>query len=142
MTTNILFFNEDIPLPDFSKSKTITWISRCIAEEGFLLGNLNFIFVSDEYLLKMNKEYLNHDYLTDVITFDYCENKTIKGDIFISVPRVKENAQTFNQEFTDELFRVMIHGVLHLMGYHDKTAEEKKQMRNKENAALEKLKTK
>jgi len=136
----ILFFNEDVPLPEFPKSKTTKWISNCIEEYGFIVGNINFIFVSDEYLLKMNQEYLNHDYFTDVITFDYCEGKTIKGDVFISVPRINENAQTFNQKFTDELFRVMIHGILHLIGYHDKTNEEKKQMRSKENAALEKLK--
>ncbi len=137
---NILFFNEDIPLPKFPKSKIAIWISHCIAEEGFIAGNINFIFVSDEYLLKMNQEYLNHDYFTDVITFDYCEEKTINGDVFISVPRIIENAKNFRQEFTDELFRVMIHGILHLIGYHDKTNKEKQQMHSKEDAALEKLK--
>ncbi len=137
---SILFFNEDVPLPVFHKSKISSWITHCITDEGFQVGTINFIFVSDDYLLKMNRQYLNHDYLTDVITFDYCEKKFISGDIFISVDRIKENALDLNQDFSDELFRVMIHGVLHLMGYHDKTDEEKKQMRAKEDEALRKMK--
>jgi len=136
---SILFFNEDVSLPVFSKSKISNWIIRCVIDEDFQVGNISFIFVSDDYLLKMNQQYLNHDYFTDIITFDYCEEEIISGDIFVSVDRVRENASSLGQEFNRELFRVMIHGVLHLMGYHDKTDEEKKQMRTKEDEALMKV---
>ncbi len=135
----ILFFNEDISLPVFPESKIIDWINRCITNENFQAGNINFVFVSDDYLLKMNQQYLNHDYFTDIISFDYCKEKLISGDIFISVPRVKENASKLKQPFETELFRVMIHGILHLMGYNDKTKDEKKQMRQAENTCLQKL---
>ena len=84
------------------------------------------IFCDDNYLKKINVKYLNHDFFTDVISFDYSENKIIKGDVFVSVDRVKENASTFGVSFNDELFRVIIHGVLHLCGFNDKTVEEKK----------------
>lgn len=137
---SILFFNEDILPPVFPESKIIEWITHCITDENLQTGNVNFIFVSDDYLLKMNQQYLNHDYFTDVITFDYCEGNVISGDVFLSVPRIEENASTLNQNFTDELFRVMIHGVLHLIGYNDKSDKEKKQMRAKENEFLKKLK--
>ncbi|MCD6366202.1 MAG: rRNA maturation RNase YbeY [Bacteroidales bacterium] len=136
----ILFFNEDVSLPVFSKSKISNWITRCIIDENFQVGTINFIFVSDDYLLKMNRQYLNHDYFTDVISFDYCEEKTVSGDIFMSVDRIRDNASDLELDFTDEVFRVMIHGILHLMGYHDKTGEEKKQMRAKEDEALGKMK--
>ncbi len=136
---SIFFFNEDVPLPVFSKSKISKWITRCIIDENHQVGTINFIFVSDNYLLEMNRQYLNHDYFTDVISFDYCEGKTVSGDVFMSVDRIRENASDLELNFTDELFRVMIHGVLHFMGYHDKTDEEKKQMRAKEDEALKKI---
>jgi len=108
------------------------WVSRIILSEDYVVGNVDYIFCSDEYLLKLNKEYLNHDTFTDIITFDYTNGKTISGDIFISTDRVKENAATFNVDFQNELLRVMSHGALHLMGYGDKTEDEKGVMRQKE----------
>ncbi len=107
-----------------------------ITSENKKKGDISFIFCSDEYLLKMNNEYLSHDYYTDVITFDYTEEDIISGDIFISTDRVKENASKYKIDFENELQRVMIHGVLHLTGYKDKTEAEKKQMTEKENQYL------
>ncbi|HAQ65063.1 MAG TPA: rRNA maturation RNase YbeY [Bacteroidales bacterium] len=111
-------------------------MKQSIENEMKLPGSVNFIFVSDEVLLKMNVQYLSHDSMTDVITFDYTEGSLISGDIFISIPRVRENAVTFAVPFIDELHRVMIHGVLHLMGYKDKTKSAKAIMSEKENFYL------
>ncbi len=99
-------------------------------------GALSFIFCSDNYLLEMNINYLNHNYFTDIITFNYVKENTIAGDLFISIERVGENAKTFNNSFLKELYRVVFHGVLHLIGYNDKTEEEKKVMREKEDFYL------
>ena len=99
-------------------------------------GDISVIFCSDEYLLKMNKEYLNHDYYTDIITFDYVEEDVISGDLFISIERIIENAGIYDSEALKELFRVVFHGVLHLIGYNDKTKEEQKLMREKEDYYL------
>ena len=108
------------------------WVNRIIeSEEGFL-GNIDYIFCEDEYLQKMNQKYLNHDTLTDIITFDYSDGRVISGDIFISTERVKDNADIFNKTFQEELLRVMAHGLLHLLGYNDKTDYEIKVMRKKE----------
>ncbi len=107
-----------------------------IENENKKEGEINFIFCSDNYLLDMNKTYLKHDYFTDVITFDYCENEILSGDIFISIDRIKENAKLYNVSFNQELHRVMIHGLLHLVGYNDKTDEEQKEMTDKENEYL------
>jgi rRNA maturation RNase YbeY len=113
------------------------WIFETIKAEQKQLGELNYIFCSDEYLLKINKEYLNHDTLTDIITFDNSEEAlTIEGDIFISIERVQENAQELKVSFEEELARVMIHGVLHLVGYKDKTLEDSQKMRAKEDHYL------
>ena len=113
------------------------WVESVIVEEGFELGNLNYIFTSDAYLLKLNQKHLNHDTLTDILTFDLSSNPhSISGDIFISVERVKANAEQYHQLFETELRRVMIHGVLHLIGYDDRTPEEKSVMRKKEEAYL------
>nr|WP_321415382.1 rRNA maturation RNase YbeY [uncultured Allomuricauda sp.] len=112
------------------------WISRVIQSEGFEVGQIDYIFCSDEYLLGLNQEYLNHDTLTDIITFDYTDGATISGDIFISTDRVEENAKEFREGVLDELRRVMSHGVLHLMGYGDKSAEEAKLMREKEDEKI------
>lgn len=112
------------------------WINRVIVSEGFTVGPLDYIFCTDEYLLKINKEYLNHDTFTDIITFDYTDGNTLSGDIFISTDRVKENAVTFNVDFENELRRVMSHGILHLVGFGDKTPEEKKAMRAKEDEKI------
>ena len=131
----INFYTEEIDLAFPDKEKTSAWIKSAILQENKVLGNLNFIFCSDTYLHKINLEYLDHDTFTDVITFPYSEIN-IEGDIFISIDRIKENAKVFNVSFDDELNRVIIHGVLHLMGYMDKNAENKHQMTLKENLYL------
>ncbi|MFZ2284131.1 MAG: rRNA maturation RNase YbeY [Lutibacter sp.] len=112
------------------------WISNCIESYGFNEGELNYIFCDDDYLLKLNVEFLEHDTLTDIISFDYTMGKLISGDIFISVERVRENAKIFNQTFDNELNRVMIHGVLHYMGFKDKGKKDKELMRGEEDKCL------
>lgn len=120
-----------------NESKTSEWIQTCIEKEGFELGELNYIFCDDAYLHKINVEFLQHDTLTDIISFDYTMGSLVGGDIFISTERVADNANDFDTTFTNELHRVIIHGVLHYMKYKDKTAEEKEIMRSKENECLE-----
>jgi len=121
------------------KSATIKkWIDTVIKKEKRKLGEIHYVFVSDEDLLKMNKQFLKHNTYTDIITFDYCEGKTINGDIFISIDRIKENAIKFKTEFNDELHRVLIHGVLHLCGYKDKTKKDALLMRKMEENSLSK----
>jgi rRNA maturation RNase YbeY len=115
------------------------WVTQTIVAEGFSLQELTYVFCSDEYLLQINKQYLDHDTYTDIITFDNSEEKgKITGDIFISIPRIKENAATFNVTETDELHRVIIHGALHLLGYPDKSPAAKKKMTEKEDYYLAK----
>lgn len=137
---DILFFNEDIEYLVKDKQKLRLWIADTIKAEGFArVGELNFVFCSDAYLLEINKEYLDHDTYTDIVTFDSSEDKhAIAGDIFISVERTAENAKQYNVSERDELHRVIIHGVLHLCGYHDKDGEEKELMTAKENEYLRK----
>ncbi len=123
------------------KNKTVIkqWISAVINKKKRSVGELNFVFCSDEFLLGMNKQYLNHDTYTDIITFDYSKedkNLPISGDIYISLDRVRENAAKFNVAFENELHRVIIHGTLHLLGYADKTKTAKDEMRKQEDAAL------
>lgn len=115
------------------------WISDTITSEGFELGELLYVFCDDEFLHKLNVEFLNHDTLTDIISFDYKVGKQINGEIYISVERVADNANDFKTDFIEELHRVMIHGILHFCGLQDKTEAEEELMRKKENAALEKL---
>lgn len=115
------------------------WIVDCIKKEGHSLEEINYIFCDDEYLYKLNVEFLNHDTLTDIISFDYSVGKIIQGDIFISVERVEENAIDFKVPFVEELHRVIIHGVLHYCGYKDKTPEDAFLMREKENFYLKRL---
>lgn len=115
-----------------NKSEYADWINRVIVSEGFVVGQIDYIFCTDDYLLELNQEYLNHDTFTDIITFDYKDGKTLSGDIFISTDRVQENAVKFDVEFLNELRRVMSHGILHLVGFGDKTKEEKLIMREKE----------
>ena len=112
------------------------WITACIETYGFNEGELNYVFCDDDYLLKLNVEFLDHDTLTDIISFDYTMGKLISGDIFISVERVRENAQIFNQTIDNEIRRVMIHGVLHYMGFIDKTLRDKEIMRMEEDKCL------
>lgn len=119
-----------------SKSILKSWIKNCIQSSEFIPGEINCIFTNDTGLLKLNLEYLNRDYLTDVITFDYVRGKRISGDIFLSVDRIKENSITYNCSFEQELYRVIIHGVLHLLGYNDSSEEEKTRMTKAENKWL------
>jgi len=115
------------------------WINSVIMEEGMIIGELVYVFCNDEYLLKKNIEFLNHNTLTDVITFDYSEDKIISGDILISTERVVENAKIFNVNYLTELQRVMVHGLLHLLGYKDKIEKDANTMRKKENYYLTKI---
>jgi rRNA maturation RNase YbeY len=136
MAGHINFYSEDIPFKMREIKTKRTWIIECITTEGKENGDISFVFCSDEFLHKMNVEYLSHDTLTDVITFDYTEDGIISGDIFISIPRVKENASVYSKDFIEELNRVMIHGVLHLCGYKDKSSKDSKFMRQKEDEKL------
>ena len=115
------------------------WINSVIMEEGMIIGELAYVFCNDEYLLKKNIQFLNHNTLTDVITFDYSEGKIISGDILISTERVVENAKIFNVNYLTELQRVMVHGLLHLLGYKDKIEKDANTMRKKENYYLTKF---
>ena len=131
------FFNQDISFKLPQPRKTIRWIQEVIILESKELAHLNFIFCSDEYLLGINRQYLKHKTLTDIITFDYSEiDGPIEGDVFISIERVKANAKELVTEFDEEIHRVLIHGVLHLIGYSDKSVREKSRMRKKEDAYL------
>lgn len=131
------FFEEDISFALSHPEETAQWIDHIISKEGYELNELNFIFCSDEYLHQINIEYLDHDTYTDIITFDNSESSNeIEGDIFISVDRVDDNAKMLDTSFEDELDRVIIHGVLHLLGMKDKTEEEAMAMRKKEEACL------
>lgn len=133
-------FNNVIDFNLENKNEVSEWISSTILHENLKEGELNYIFCSDEYLLDKNVKFLNHNTLTDIISFDYTVGKLISGDIFISIERVLENSQTFNVSFTDELHRVMIHGILHYCGYKDTSPEQKEEMRAKENFYLAVLK--
>jgi rRNA maturation RNase YbeY len=133
---SINFFSEDVDFSLKNESSIQSWISLCIEKEALICGDLSFIFSSDEHILSINKDYLDHDFYTDIITFDYREDEIISGDVFISIDRVTENATDLSLSFSDELHRVMIHGVLHIMGYKDKTPEEESLMRSKEDFYL------
>ena len=136
----INFFTEEIKYDLKHKTKIRTWIKNTIEAEGYVLEELNFIFCSDEYLLAINQQYLQHDTYTDVITFDNSEVlKTITGDIFISIERIQENARNYKGKTADELCRVMIHGTLHLLGYKDKGKAAKNLMTQKEDQYLSQL---
>jgi probable rRNA maturation factor len=134
--TGIYFNTEEIDFELNNEEEVIQWLEKLIEQEDKSLRLLNFIFCSDDYLLRLNLEYLDHDTLTDIITFPYADPPVIEGDIFISIDRVRENAQLFNVTFEQEIHRIMAHGVLHLCGYGDKTEAEVKLMRQKEDEAL------
>jgi rRNA maturation RNase YbeY len=130
METNIYYHSEcDFQLQN--EDSISEWLKHAIRLEKKALGEINYIFCDDEYLLKKNQDFLNHDTLTDIITFDYSEENKLSADIFISIERVKENALIFAVPFEKELKRVIIHGILHLIGYKDKSEEEAKTMRSK-----------
>jgi rRNA maturation RNase YbeY len=132
----INYFAEDVSVPKIKRRLTSGWIKNAIISEGKSIGDISFIFCSDNYLLEVNKKYLQHDYFTDIITFDYVEDDRINGDIFISIDRVKENAKQFSKTFENELNRILIHGILHLLGYKDKDKREKEVMTEKEDFHL------
>lgn len=136
MSKIISFHSEDVDFHLVNEKNTIKWVKHSIKIESKALGEISYIFCSDEYLLKLNQDYLNHNTYTDIITFDYTEENIVSGDIFISIDRVKENAIKFKVDFAQELSRVIIHGVLHLMGYKDKNTSDKELMRGKEDFYL------
>lgn len=136
MSREINFHTEDLSFQLDQKTSIVEWIQSSVASETKDYSALNFIFCSDNYLHKINLEYLSHDTFTDIITFDYTENNQLSGDIFISVDRVKENSAKLKTDFQEELARVIIHGVLHLCGYKDKKPEEQAIMRQKEDYYL------
>ena len=132
----ISYFAEDIKFDLKGKLLNNRWLKMVVGSEIKRLGDLSFIFCSDNYILDINLRYLQHDYFTDIITFDYCEGDTVSGDLFISIDSVRENAAFYGATFEDELDRVMVHGVLHLLGYDDHTPEDIAMMRSKENYYL------
>lgn len=134
----IRFTTDDIEMPALDERKIGKWIRSVAAEYGFSVGNINYIFCSDERELEVNRQFLGHDYYTDVITFDYSTPTTLNGDIFISLDTVRSNAEMVSTTFDHELLRILIHGVLHLTGQGDKTPETKAQMTQKEESALAK----
>lgn len=127
---------ENRNLNDFSDNTITAWIKEVVTRRGMTVGNINYLFCDDAYLLKINLQYLNHDTYTDIITFDYVHGSLVSGDILISIDRVEENARKYNVSFEQELHRVIIHGVLHLLGQGDKSEEEAQEMRRQETDAL------
>jgi len=132
----ISFNNQSIPFKLKNKAKLKLWIKSVVEKEKHTLGTINYVFCNDAELLEINLKHLNHNTFTDIITFDYTEGVKINSDIFISINRVEENAKKFKVSFEEELHRVMIHGVLHLCGYKDKSKSDTELMRKKENWAL------
>ena len=131
----IFFHKESVSFP-LDTSLINNWIENAVLSLGYSLKNLSFVFCDDEYLKNINVKYLGHDYYTDVISFDYSTEEGLVGDVFISIERVRENANNFKVSFNEELFRVIIHGVLHLCGFDDKTNKEIKEIRKQENHFL------
>ena len=133
----VSYFLQDIDFVFKHKRLNNSWLKLVAESEIKKLGNINIIFCSDNYILDVNVKYLGHDYFTDIITFDYCVKNILSGDLFISIDTVRDNAEFYKTEFNDELNRVIVHGLLHLIGYDDHTPEEQKIMREKENYYLE-----
>ena len=141
MITSIEFLSEGVDLPDFDKQRIARWISAVADRYGKIVGSLNYIFCNDDKILEVNKQFLNHDYYTDIITFDYSRGKLVSGDMFISLDTVATNAESVGQPYDRELMRVVIHGVLHLCGINDKGPGEREIMEGNENVALDMLET-
>lgn len=135
-TSPISFYSEDIAFEHEDTDKIVPWIEETVEKYACNLSFVHFIFCSDDYLHQLNVSYLKHDTLTDIITFPYATPPQIEGDVFISIERVRDNAETYKVSFEEELLRVIIHGVLHLCGFTDKTVAEKEEMNEKENEAL------
>ena len=134
----LTYTTDSIEMPALDERKVTRWIKAVAADYGFAVGNINYIFCSDERDLEVNRQFLGHDYYTDIITFDYSTPSVLNGDIFISLDTVRSNAEQLNISFDTELLRILIHGVLHLTGQGDKTPETKAQMTAKEEKALAK----
>jgi rRNA maturation RNase YbeY len=134
--SSIRFFNEGVTFKLDHPRKTSNWIKAAILQEQSTISELSFIFCTDAFLYSINVDYLNHSTYTDIITFDNGGDGSLEGEIYISIPRVRENAKSFDKTFDDELHRVMIHGILHLLGYSDKTPRQKAIMRKKEDSYL------
>ena len=132
----MITFNSETSFTPKNQKKLAEWISNVISSEDFEVGEINYIFCDDIYLHKINQEFLKHDTYTDIISFDYTLGKEVGGDIFISIERVLENAEKFNEVFENELHRVMIHGILHFIGYKDKTKKDETLMRTKEDEKI------
>ena len=132
----IVFESIEVKFPKIKKRQIKSWLAKCLQSEGFKTGRINVIFCSDTFLLKINQQYLNHDYYTDIITFNYGEDNIASGDLFISVERVKENSQIFCVDSYQELCRVMVHGILHLTGQDDASDTDRYEMTQKENYYL------
>lgn len=132
----VRYFTQDIDFNYKNRLFNNRWLKMVAGSEVRKLGNINIIFCSDNYILDVNMKYLQHDYFTDIITFDYSENDTISGDLFISIDSVRENASFYGTEFSNELHRVIVHGILHLIGYDDHCDEDIKMMRYKEDYYL------
>lgn len=132
----MISFNYELEFQLENEEQFSSWISNVILSENKKEGDINYVFCDDEYILEINKQYLDHDYYTDIISFDYCVGNELHGDIFISIERVRENAIEFEVGFDEELKRVLAHGVLHYCGYKDKTEEEALLMRSKEDEKI------
>ena len=133
----IFFQSEDVDFPPIQKQKTKKWIKSIAKSYDRNVGEISYLFCSDKKILEVNQHYLQHDYYTDIITFDYVKGKTISADIFVSLPRISENARNLSKDFDSELHRVLAHGILHLCGYKDKTQTEVREMRDKEDFYLQ-----
>lgn len=132
----IYYQSENITMPKIAKRKVNEWIKEVAKRHGYKVGEISYIFCDDKKILEVNKEYLQHDYYTDIITFDYTEGKTISGDLFISLDTVKSNSEQFASSYEEEFYRVVIHGILHLCGINDKGVGEREIMEKHENEAL------
>jgi rRNA maturation RNase YbeY len=136
MSQRIIWQSKNVELPQLDYKHLEEWIERVAASHNRILGNLTYIFCDDEYILEVNKQYLEHDYFTDVITFDYCTRKMLRGDMVISLDTVRTNAEVVGATYNDELLRVIIHGILHLCGIDDKAPGAREIMEGFENQAL------
>ncbi|MEE1183603.1 MAG: rRNA maturation RNase YbeY [Paludibacteraceae bacterium] len=135
----ISYHTEDIKKPNICTKRTSAWVKSVAASHGKTIGEIAYIFCSDPYILEVNKQYLQHDYFTDIITFDYTEGNKISGDLFISLDTVKSNSEQFGTDYYEELERVIIHGILHLCGFKDKEPADEARMREEENKAISSL---
>ena len=134
--SKIAFHSENVPFRLKERRHIRDWLTHVITSEKHNPGEISYVFCNDDHLLDMNRSYLEHDYYTDIITFDYVEGNVVSGDLFISIDRVRDNAKTLGHSVREELHRVMVHGLLHLLGYHDKSKEEQVEMRSKEDYYL------